>query len=877
MRLIPKNTKVRIKFYKNIGIADIVIGLITLGLIALVVSSNFERRFIYALGVAMIAFPLFISIGEVRLYKVVYDLLRYSVSRKKYGARKRAKCNSHNLIPYNNVEENLLKLKDGSYVGVVEVTPIEFNMLSEQKQNFLIDGQIANIFRNIGLFQTINLIKLEKPMIFDEFVKNEYERINEIVASHEHGELNEDEFRKRVEIIEDRIGMLESLSMDNLIYMSAYYVAVVDKDKQVLQNTVEIIENTFKANGINAKRLNNNELSLFVRYSFDHGFEQNDLIGIEPDDIIYDAVPNKLRFNALSTRQGNKTLSHFVITEYPLKVDNGWGQVLFDLDNTKVVLKAKPVEKYKATKRIDNAINEIVTQNTSMRTSSQIDKGTHIETLQDLLEGLQNNNEAFFDVNIIVTVYDDLKQTTNKKNVKRRLRELGFRFTEMYGRQLDTYLASNISFLDNTKISRGLNATTIAAAFPFVSNAIIDPKGVLIGENKLPAMVDFFRRDEERVNSNMIIIGKSGSGKSFATKTILSHLASDNAKVFILDPENEYGNLAKNMKGKVLDVSSSREGRINPFHVITALDDENEDGTSNSFFAHLQFLEEFFKLIMQGIDADSLEMLNKEVLDVYTKKGITGKTDFTNLQSCDYPTFQDVACEIENKLQKEEDEYSKECLKVLANYLSKFKEGGRNSALWNGYTTFNPSENFVCFDFQKLLANKNNTIANAQMLLVLKWLDNEVIKNRDYNTLHNANRKIVVAIDEAHVFIDTKFPIALDFMYQLAKRIRKYNGMQIVITQNVKDFVGSPEIARKSAAIINVSQYSMIFSLAPNDMSDLCQLYEKAGQINDAEADNIVNLTRGNAFFIFGSSNRTNIKIVATPLIKEIFEKQKKE
>ena len=44
-------------------------------------------------------------------------------------------------------------------------------------------------------------------------------------------------------------------------------------------------------------------------------------------------------------------------------------------------------------------------------------------------------------------------------------------------------------------------------------------------------------------------------------------------------------------------------------------------------------------------------------------------------------------------------------------------------------------------------------------------------------------------------------------MYQLAKRIRKYNGMQIVITQNIKDFVGSPDIARKSSAIINVVQY----------------------------------------------------------------------
>ena len=96
--------------------------------------------------------------------------------------------------------------------------------------------------------------------------------------------------------------------------------------------------------------------------------------------------------------------------------------------------------------------------------------------------------------------------------------------------------------------------------------------------------------------------------------------------------------------------------------------------------------------------------------------------------------------------------------------------------------------------------------------------------------------------------------------------------MQIVITQNIKDFVGSPEIARKSSAIINVSQYSFIFSLSPNDMADLCTLYEKAGQINESETENIVNLPRGTAFLITGPTNRTNIKIIATPRVREIFE-----
>ena len=195
-------------------------------------------------------------------------------------------------------------------------------------------------------------------------------------------------------------------------------------------------------------------------------------------------------------------------------------------------------------------------------------------------------------------------------------------------------------------------------------------------------------------------------------------------------------------------------------------------------------------------------------------------------------------------------DYSKKNLTVLLNYISKFATGGRNAGLWNGEASISTQENFIVFNFQSLLANKNNTVANAQMLLVLKWLDNEIIKNRDYNLRYGASRKIIIVIDEAHVFIDSKYPVALDFMYQMAKRIRKYNGMQIIITQNIKDFVGTEELARKSTAVINACQYSFIFPLSPNDMHDLCRLYEKAGAINESEQDEIINNGRGRASWL---------------------------
>lgn len=872
MRIIPKNTKVKLQFYKGITIADVILAVIGLGFLALAVSSNLPNKFIIAIVILMVFAPLFIPIGEIKLYNAMIYGLKFTFSKKTFRRNKHGRSNIASVVPYEKIENNIIKQKVNGFTGVIEVKPIEFNMLSESKQNYFIDGVLSTILKNVGIYQEINIVKLERPIIFDNYISNELNKMQDLILANENKNLSEDEFRSRALVLEDRINIVDRLNSNERVLTSAYYIVLHDIDRQSLQQSLNLIKNSLNNNNLESKQLNDKELALFIKYSYTNNFDERDFEKVQPKDYISLSVPDVVSFKASKVIQDNKQLTHFAITDYPLQVPNAWAQELFDLPNTKVVLKAVPVDKLKAIKRIDGAINELLSQKDLGKASFQIDKETHLTSLQSTLVGLQNDNEAFFDATLVITAYDDVKQTTNKRFVRRKLREMGFKFTELFGRQIDGYMASQVCKENKLNISRGLNSSSLASGFPFVSNAILDEQGILIGENKLPTFVDFFKRDDERVNSNMIIIGKSGSGKSFATKTILTGLASDNSKVFILDPENEYTNLARNMHGTAIDVSSSKDGIINPFQIIDSLDDENSDGTNNSFYAHLQFLEEFFRLILVGINADSLELLNKLILETYRQKHITEKTDLSSLSSKDYPIFQDLANIVDAKLDQETDEYNKSCLKTISNYLSKFRKGGRNSALWNGYTTFAPQENFICFNFQKLLANKNNVLANAQMLLVLKWLDNEVIRNRDYNRLYNTSRKIIIAIDEAHVFIDEKFPIALDFMYNLAKRIRKYDGMQIVITQNVKDFVGSPEIARKSSAIINVSQYSLIFSLAPNDMNDLCTLYERAGQINETESDNIVNLPRGCAFFITGPAKRTNIKIVASELVRETFE-----
>ncbi|MBQ9448859.1 MAG: DUF87 domain-containing protein [Acholeplasmatales bacterium] len=886
MRIIPRTAKIKVQFFKNISIPDIIIALSFLGLIVLLVVTNIGfARFILMGVLLIIAIGLFIPFEGQRFYLFLVQAVKYVFSVKKYSKdNTKAQTNIDNYLPFKNIKDGYIEYSE-YFAGVLQIDPREFGLLSEFRQDQMIDENFGRIIREISDKTKASLVKIDRKLSFESYIKEEEKKIANLQLLFDNGELSEDELNARVAIINDRIRAYSELTNDNPVIKAFYYLVVYDKNKKVIDEILNNAIITFQGIGMTSHILNSKELALFLKYNYTSHFDEKDIEMLADEELMNWVCPHTVEFKPRSTLVDGEECFTFSVKNFPVSVLNAWGYKIFNIPNTKIVMNLAPYEKLKAIKMLDRSIQELAAQTeNSYKVSSLIDKQTHIETLVEVLRMLQNDNETLYGVTLHVTIYPDQSMSRDavrnlKKGVRRIFTEDGFELVDNFFRQNLAFVSTNLSRLDAmTDFQRAIHSNSVAAVFPFVISNIMDETGCILGtENTYPVIVDFFKRNFERVNSNMVIMGKSGSGKSYATKTILTQLCAENCKIFILDPENEYQILAQNLGGRLIDVGTASEGRINPFHVITTLegDELGSESKVNNFAVHLQFLEEFFRVALDGISSDALEYLNNIIVDLYKKKKITSKTDFSRLGAKDYPTFDDLFELIDDKLNKAKVEYDVTQLRILHNYISKFAGDGRNANLWNGESTLSVKENFTVFNFQSLLANKNQVIANAQMLMVLKWLDNEIIKNRDFNMKHNTNRKIVVAIDEAHVFIDPKYPVALDFMYQLAKRIRKYNGMQIVITQNIKDFVGSEEIIRKSTAIINACQYSFIFALSPNDMDDLCTLYDKAGQINEVEQDQIVNNPRGNAFIITSPTSRTNISIIASEEARRLFGESK--
>lgn len=161
----------------------------------------------------------------------------------------------------------------------------------------------------------------------------------------------------------------------------------------------------------------------------------------------------------------------------------------------------------------------------------------------NLLDGLQAENESLFDVTLTVTAYNYLNNANYKKDAKRAMLTGNFKASALYGLQIEAFKSAALapqSLLKNDE--RGINGTSLAAVFPFVRIFVMDQGGSMLGENKTnryPFIFDLWKRGNLYQNSNAMVIGKSGSGKSFFLKNLILNEWANNTRVIVCDPEAE--------------------------------------------------------------------------------------------------------------------------------------------------------------------------------------------------------------------------------------------------------------------------------------------------------------------------------------------------
>ena len=136
------------------------------------------------------------------------------------------------------------------------------------------------------------------------------------------------------------------------------------------------------------------------------------------------------------------------------------------------------------------------------------------------------------------------------------------------------------------RIGTPIPAPTIAAMYPFIFDSIKDPGlATLLGVDFSGGVILFnqflyqIKKEHNRNNANVIILGTSGSGKSTAAKLLLRTHIRNNAQLVIIDPEGELEEMTKRYGGDFIDLGKGGEfGMINPLEVVIDADEDEIQG-----------------------------------------------------------------------------------------------------------------------------------------------------------------------------------------------------------------------------------------------------------------------------------------------------------
>ena len=870
MRIIPKKIKVKNTVWKCYSMPDVIVALV---MFAIIFASITTGNWAIAVILGIVSVVMFMPTQDGIFYACILENVKFIFSKKKYAATaKSAKESVDALIPLKSIRDNgLIEYAGGSFGRVIKIGQKNFGIEDAVQQNIDIN-YFANALKLIDGNQSADIVKIDRPVNLDAFAGELFGRLNDVRES-----MDSDDVKSIKDgILRERIDAIDRLNNIRKQYISDYYIVLYGRNELDLENAAVNVSSEINKCGLSTKLLGKRETAVFLKYSYSRCFDEREASGLSDDELLEWVKPKEIAFKANKYMIDGVEASILAVADYPLRVKNAWGAELFNIPNTKVVMHVKPVEKYKAIRRIDKCISDMETKQIMSEKASEANSAEiHKETMDALLDSLQAENESLFDVTLTVTAYNYLNNANYKKNTRRAMLTGNFKASALYGLQIEAFKSAVIapqSCLKNYE--RGINSSSLAAAFPFVRIFVMDKGGIMLGENKTnryPFIFDLWKRGNLYQNSNAMIIGKSGSGKSFFLKSLILNEWANNTRVIVCDPEAEYLTLTRNLKGNIIDVGNAKEGRINPFHIYKIL---TEEGTPAdpvvTFNTHLKMLESFFKIVLVGASQDVIELINNLVVETYERKGITETTDCSGFKAEDFPLFSDLLETLQAKDKESMDSLTLRDMRTAELYLTKFVSG-RYSDIWNAPSTLKTDASIIDFNFQSLFANKNNVVANAQMLLVFRFIEQEVINARELNR-YGKNLHTMIVCDEAHLFIDAKFPIALDFFYQMSKRIRKYNGSFIPATQNVADWNANEELRSKTSAIIKNSQYLFIFKLAAPDMKDVLDVYKAGDSFNEEEQRMIISAVTGQAFFVGSSELRACIRIKSGEYARELFE-----
>ena len=381
---------------------------------------------------------------------------------------------------------------------------------------------------------------------------------------------------------------------------------------------------------------------------------------------------------------------------------------------------------------------------------------------------------------------------------------------------------------------------TMLRMFPFGPQDLDQREGTLLGmdlRSRTPVIYDPF--NPRAMNGHMVVMARSGAGKSFFTKLRVLREALRGIPVYLIDPEGEYGVITRALGGEVFVPGSPGYG-LNPFVV-----GYTEEGDLTKRVSSLCSL---VGVMLEGeLDQDLKAVIDRCLTGFYAKELREAKGNHI-LGQGGMASFYEY-------LMSDEAEESKG--KVLAHLLSPFATGSARF-LMRG-------------DTRDLLADeKPVTSFNLKNLSgPLKPIATSVCSEVVWGLAVTAPRPRLLVVDECWTVLAT--PSGAEALITIVKRARKYQLGLMTITQDVQDFLAEQSGAglitgHAGRSLLQNSAMKLAFS---QDPAALGQVVEALG-LNDEVGQFLAGALRGQGVLVGESGNYFPIEIVSTQLERDL-------
>ena len=388
-----------------------------------------------------------------------------------------------------------------------------------------------------------------------------------------------------------------------------------------------------------------------------------------------------------------------------------------------------------------------------------------------LRDAMHEKDERLFETCITVVIFADSvdKLDEYKESIITEYKKASVTITVMKGQQEEGFNSTLPLCYNQIVEKRTLTSSSSAIFIPFSTLEVSDAGGINYSCNLISKNLIVYDR-LSAANFNGFILGTPGSGKSFSAKQeMLNVFLKSNADIIIIDPEDEYGPLAKSLDGEVVKIVPGGDVHINPLEIVC--DYELEDET-NPINAKADFILKIMECILEspfGINSIQQTIIDECVHALYDPFVKNGK--LRNIPPDKMPTLTDLQILLGKRPEPEARELSM-ALKLYSG------EGSLNT--FGFRTNVHIDNRFTVYQIRDI----GDRLKPLAMLTILDHIWNKIVENR------KIGKNTWFYVDEIYLLFMQSY--SASFLNTLFRRARKYGGVPTGLTQNVSPLLESP-------------------------------------------------------------------------------------